>query len=287
MPTAIAALTEAFSRNMILNAFRSSVWLSVMTRGWEPDAQDNRTVHIPNLTVPAAAIDNPGRTGDGSVAKPPTFASPSTTLTDLIMDQIVRSAIELEKLDALENAMKDGEYERRVSEQLGQMMALNIDANFGTAITGANFAAAQKITVGDAGNVYIPRGNPLGYGTGQSDATKQAASDELFMNSILLGLLNLTRANAIGRNFTVGPGEVSPVFWVGPPELTARFVQFLTKNSASGFSRDVLASSVQDSAGILSNMQFEGRWQNVDIMSTNLYRRSDWFWQLAGVHGSC
>lgn len=248
MPTMTDALTEAFSRNIVLNVFRNSIWLSAFTRGWEPDAQDNYTVHIPSLVVPDSAV---GAATRAELAKAPAYASPSTTLQDLVMDQHVRGAVEVERLDALENSLKNGEYVRRVSEQVGHALALNIDENLATAVTGTAFKAGQKLAV--AGPIKVA--NPM------------SQNVEKVREALMLGLLYFTRANLISRNFTVGPGELSPVYWIAPPELNAAFVQDIVDSGWSDF-RTAAASDAITSAGILSNTAWEGRFANVDILST-------------------
>lgn len=140
-----ADLTEGFSAQVTLDIRGNAVWLQVADRQWEPMAQTNYTVHIPDPTY----IPDAGNAYDRDTGAAGTRNQPSQVFIDLLMDQYRQWNGEIPYLANMELPVNYVDLERR---RFATNATLWIDDNLRQYVAGLTYDADHSFDYGDATN---------------------------------------------------------------------------------------------------------------------------------------
>ena len=255
MTTAAANRATVFSRDLMYQVFRRSIWLNLANRNWEAEFQNAGKVEIPDIS----AIADPVARTAAQLETAPTYSTSTVTNVPLTA-AFIRGHGSINMVD-IKRTGPGAALEADLAEKLSIQMAISLDDHLAGVITGGTYNAANlnTLTVGTTGTDFVPRVSPFMPTTAKGMA--------LVVNAIKVVHMLLFRKNVVG-GITLGAGEPSPLAVALQPELAATVVNYL-EDKGELTDRASIAGQAGVNRGILSSAAYMGTYAGMDIVATN------------------
>ena len=260
MTTTAANSRTVFTRDLMYQVFRRSVWINICNRNWESDFAGASSVKIPDISAGAVSTETRTRT---QLETGPTFST--STITNVTLDEkFIRGYASIPMAD-IKSTGPGPTLESRIAEEMAIEMAIELDDRIAAAVAALTFDEVNgsgndnKVIAGTAGSVFIDRTAP--YTPTGTDAVK------LVVNAVKLAHMYLFRKNVVA-GLTLGAGEPSPLAVVLPPELCATVVDYL-ETTGELTDRASIAGQAGVSRGILGTAAYMGTYAGADFAASN------------------
>lgn len=261
MATADADLRIVFTRDIIYEVFRRSVWANVFNQSWASESMMAWLVRFSEFlnTDEVKTEEVANRT---ALETGPTFTTTVLDTTDATPFYL-RGYAQLNKAD-LKQTGTGPVFQQRLIEVLSRKLAIELDDKLAAVITGGTYEA-----IGTGNSNLIPH---LGDDTDFVDRDfphRASTTDALdYVQSAMRDAeLLLVQKNVLDGE-RVGPGAVGPISAMMNPALAAVLVDYLKEEGLIDLpmsaGRQALASS-----GVLGNTRYMGTVNNINIMATN------------------